>query len=220
MTPASAIASEPTPQNDQNSSNATVSLVKLFNQSSTPEVTAPSTVKLTFERIEIRSIAKPEPKPEPKPEESKAPEPAPVVKEASTNTTPAPVAQKAVTTTQAATPSPAASSTPAAPPVSVSPGSAQAEAANQMQAFGWGADQLACLIPLWQKESGWNVLAANPSSGAYGIPQSLPGSKMASAGADWQTNPATQIKWGLGYIKDRYQTPCGAWNHSITVGWY
>jgi hypothetical protein len=89
-----------------------------------------------------------------------------------------------------------------------------------MQAYGWGADQLACLIPLWQKESGWNSAAANQSSGAYGIPQSLPGNKMASAGADWQTNPATQIKWGLGYIAERYKTPCGAWNHSIAVGWY
>ena len=66
---------------------------------------------------------------------------------------------------------------------------------------------------------GWRVNAAN-SSGAYGIPQALPGSKMASAGADWQTNPATQIAWGLGYIAGRYGTPCGAWDHSESNGWY
>ena len=73
---------------------------------------------------------------------------------------------------------------------------------------------------LWQKESNWRYTARNPSSGAYGIPQSLPGSKMASAGADWQTNPATQIKWGLGYIAARYGTPCSAWAHSQQVNWY
>jgi hypothetical protein len=73
---------------------------------------------------------------------------------------------------------------------------------------------------LWNKESGWRVNAYNSGSGAYGIPQALPGSKMASAGADWQTNAATQIKWGLGYIKGRYGTPCGAWGHSQSVGWY
>ena len=77
-----------------------------------------------------------------------------------------------------------------------------------------------CLNKLWNKESGWNYKATNPSSGAYGIPQSLPGSKMASEGSDWKTNPATQIKWGLGYIEGRYDTPCGAWAHSQDVGWY
>ncbi|QUW20004.1 transglycosylase SLT domain-containing protein [Agrococcus sp. Marseille-Q4369] len=85
---------------------------------------------------------------------------------------------------------------------------------------GWGEDQYSCLYSLWQKESNWNVYAQNRSSGAYGIPQSLPGSKMASAGADWQTNPVTQITWGLGYISGRYGTPCGAWAHSQRVGWY
>ena len=69
-----------------------------------------------------------------------------------------------------------------------------------------------CLEKLWDRESGWNERAMNRYSGAYGIPQSLPGHKMASAGADWQTNPATQIKWGLGYIQSRYGTPCGAWS--------
>lgn len=100
------------------------------------------------------------------------------------------------------------------------PTGAQAVAWQQVQARGWGTDQFACLVQLWQKESGWRVNAANSSSGAYGIPQSLPGSKMASAGADWQTNAATQITWGLGYISGRYGTPCGAWSHSQSVGWY
>ncbi|WP_420157650.1 transglycosylase SLT domain-containing protein [Nocardiopsis sp. CNT-189] len=87
--------------------------------------------------------------------------------------------------------------------------------------YGWGEDQFSgCLEPLWEKESNWNPQAQNPSSGAYGIPQSLPGSKMASAGSDWQTNPATQIEWGLGYIKDRYGSPCEAWAHSQANNWY
>lgn len=100
------------------------------------------------------------------------------------------------------------------------PGSARAIAQQMVASRGWGADQFSCLDRLWQRESGWNAHAMNRSSGAYGIPQSLPGSKMASAGADWQTNPATQIRWGLGYIQGRYGSPCGAWNHSQSVGWY
>ncbi|MFI5906635.1 transglycosylase SLT domain-containing protein [Dactylosporangium sp. NPDC051541] len=78
--------------------------------------------------------------------------------------------------------------------------------------MGFGLDQMPCLANLWDKESGWNPKAANPS-GAYGIPQALPGSKMASAGADWKTNPETQIRWGLGYIKGKYKNPCGAWSY-------
>jgi hypothetical protein len=85
---------------------------------------------------------------------------------------------------------------------------------------GFKLDQFPCLDKLWKKESGWNYKALNSGSGAYGIPQSLPGEKMASAGSDWKTNPATQIEWGLGYIKGRYGTPCGAWSHSQNVGWY
>jgi hypothetical protein len=91
---------------------------------------------------------------------------------------------------------------------------------------GWGASQFSCLNLLWNRESQWNYRASNPSSSAYGIPQALaapggaPGSKMASAGADWRTNPVTQIKWGLDYIADRYGTPCGAWGHSESAGWY
>lgn len=85
---------------------------------------------------------------------------------------------------------------------------------------GFDAGEMSCLSPLWEHESGWNEYASNPGSGAYGIPQALPGSKMASAGDDWQTNPATQIAWGLSYIADRYGTPCGAWQHFQANNWY
>ncbi|MEU5723066.1 lytic transglycosylase domain-containing protein [Micromonospora sp. NPDC047738] len=85
---------------------------------------------------------------------------------------------------------------------------------------GFGIDQFPCLDKLWTKESGWNHKAYNEGSGAYGIPQALPGSKMGSVAADWKTNPATQIKWGLGYIEGRYNNPCGAWQHSQSKGWY
>jgi hypothetical protein len=88
-----------------------------------------------------------------------------------------------------------------------------------LQQRGWSG-QFTCLNLLWNRESGWSYRAYNPSSGAYGIPQSLPGSKMASIASDWQTNPATQIRWGLNYIAERYGTPCGAWSHSQATGWY
>jgi uncharacterized protein YabE (DUF348 family) len=104
--------------------------------------------------------------------------------------------------------------------VQVDPGSARAVAKDLAADRGWGDDQFACLDKLWDKESKWNASAENKSSGAYGIPQALPGSKMASAGSDWRTNPATQITWGLGYIEDRYQTPCGAWSQWNSKGWY
>ncbi|MEU8253886.1 transglycosylase SLT domain-containing protein [Micromonospora inaquosa] len=85
---------------------------------------------------------------------------------------------------------------------------------------GFGIAEFPCLEKLWTKESGWNHKASNSSSGAYGIPQSLPGSKMSSVADDWRTNPATQIKWGLGYIKGRYKTPCGAWTYFQNRGHY
>jgi hypothetical protein len=85
---------------------------------------------------------------------------------------------------------------------------------------GWGGGQFSCLDSLWAKESGWNPEARNPSSGAFGIPQALPAGKMSAAGSDWQTNPATQIEWGLDYISSTYGTPCGAWAHSRAVNWY
>ncbi len=86
--------------------------------------------------------------------------------------------------------------------------------------FGFSSDQFGCLDSLWTRESNWTVNADNPTSSAYGIPQALPGSKMSSAGSDWATNPVTQIRWGLGYIQDRYGSPCSAWGHSQGVGWY
>ncbi|PWN04786.1 hypothetical protein DJ010_04010 [Nocardioides silvaticus] len=89
-----------------------------------------------------------------------------------------------------------------------------------MADFGFSQSQFGCLDSLWTRESNWNPYADNPTSSAYGIPQSLPGEKMASAGSDWATNPVTQIKWGLGYIRDRYGSPCSAWGHSEAVGWY
>ncbi len=85
--------------------------------------------------------------------------------------------------------------------------------------YGWGSGEFSCLVSLWNKESGWNYQAYNPS-GATGIPQALPGSKMASAGSDWQTNAATQVAWGLGYISSVYGTPCSAWAHSQAMNWY
>jgi len=100
------------------------------------------------------------------------------------------------------------------------PGTAQAIAYAMLQSMGMGDAEYSCLVSLWDRESHWNVYASNSSSGAYGIPQALPGEKMASAGADWATNPATQITWGLSYISSRYGTPCGAWAHSEDQGWY
>jgi hypothetical protein len=88
-----------------------------------------------------------------------------------------------------------------------------------LDGYGWGS-QFSCLDSLWTKESNWNYQATNGSSGAYGIPQALPGSKMGSVAPDWQTNPATQIKWGLQYIKATYGSPCAAWGHSQANGWY
>lgn len=85
---------------------------------------------------------------------------------------------------------------------------------------GWGESQFSCLASLWQKESGWSHTAYNTSSGATGIPQALPGSKMAAAGSDWATNATTQIRWGLDYIARGYGTPCSAWSHSQSVNWY
>ncbi|WP_461184263.1 aggregation-promoting factor C-terminal-like domain-containing protein [Xylanimonas ulmi] len=112
---------------------------------------------------------------------------------------------------------PTASGAAAGPVMSGSPRAIGQELAA---ARGWSGDQWQCLDSLFQKESGWNPSAQNRSSGAYGIPQALPGSKMGSVAADWQTNPATQITWGLNYIAGRYGTPCAAWGHSQSTGWY
>jgi hypothetical protein len=112
---------------------------------------------------------------------------------------------------------PQQASTPAAHPAAS--GSPEQIAEAMLGSFGWSASQFSCLYPLWEHESGWSVTAANPD-GAYGIPQALPGAKMASAGANWQTNAATQIRWGLEYIKAMYGSPCGAWGHEQATGWY
>jgi hypothetical protein len=87
-------------------------------------------------------------------------------------------------------------------------------------AHGWTGVQWDCLNNLWQKESGWSTRSSNSSGTAWGIPQALPGSKMKSAGSDWRTNPATQIKWGIGYIDNRYGTACKAWAHWQSHNWY
>ena len=99
-------------------------------------------------------------------------------------------------------------------------GTPQQIAKSMLAGFGWSSGEFGCLNSLWEQESGWNPYAANPSSGAYGIPQALPGSKMATAGADWQTSAATQITWGLGYIRSTYGSPCAAWAHETSTGWY
>ena len=110
---------------------------------------------------------------------------------------------------------------PYAPPAPVpSPGTAKAIARNLVSQRGWDTAQYNCLVVMWNNESSWNVHASNPSTGAYGIPQALPGSKMSTAGPDWQNNATTQITWGLGYIAERYGTPCGAWSFWQANGWY
>lgn len=113
-----------------------------------------------------------------------------------------------------------ASASPEVLPTDVDPDSNRGLGYRLMQQFGFAPDQWQYLDALWQRESGWNHVAENPSSGAYGIPQSLPGSKMATVAPDWRTNPETQITWGLAYISARYGNPEGAWAHSQRVGWY
>ncbi|MGN6687976.1 MAG: hypothetical protein ACTHK1_10595 [Actinomycetales bacterium] len=101
-----------------------------------------------------------------------------------------------------------------------SPSAARSLGRSMAAAMGWGSGQFQCLDVLWTHESGWNARASNPSSGAYGIPQALPGSKMGAYGGDWRTNARTQIEWGLHYIRSSYGTPCGAWNHWQNNHWY
>lgn len=96
----------------------------------------------------------------------------------------------------------------------------QAYARARCSAYGWSTADFNCLVALWNKESKWNPNAYNASSGAYGIPQALPASKMATAGTDYRTNYKTQINWGLSYISSRYGSPSAAWSHSKSTGWY
>jgi hypothetical protein len=125
-------------------------------------------------------------------------------------------AARAAAASRAASASRATRSTTRAPIVSGNP---RAIAAAMLGSFGWSSSQFSCLDSLWNRESGWSVHASNPS-GAYGIPQALPGSKMGAYGSDWASNPRTQITWGLHYIAARYGTPCGAWAHSQSYNWY
>jgi hypothetical protein len=127
-------------------------------------------------------------------------------------------AQAAAQAAAQSSPSQSAQTAPAAAAPAPS-GSPQQVAEAMLGSFGWSSSQFSCLDPLWQRESGWSVTAANPD-GAYGIPQALPGAKMASAGPDWQNDAATQIRWGLEYIKSLYGSPCGAWDHELATGWY
>lgn len=96
----------------------------------------------------------------------------------------------------------------------------QRVARKMLRSFGWTARQVKYLIWLWDAESSWNVFAENPSTGAYGIPQAVPGSKMSAAGPDWRTDAATQIRWGLTYISQSYGSPRSAWEHELAYGWY
>ena len=119
-------------------------------------------------------------------------------------------------------PSPSSSSSSGTPTAGnpMPSGQAQTLAKSMLSGFGWSpSTQFGCLVNLWNKESGWRVTAGN-ASGAYGIPQAKPGSKMSSAGADWRTSAKTQITWGFGYIKSRYGSPCGAWSKWQGQGWY
>lgn len=100
------------------------------------------------------------------------------------------------------------------------PAGAQAYASSQLGVHGWASSQMSCLVSLWNQESGWRTDALNVSSGAYGIPQSLPAEKMSTYGLDWQTNYRTQINWGLAYISAAYGSPCGAWAHEVAHNWY
>lgn len=122
----------------------------------------------------------------------------------------------------AAAPKPAAAPAPApTKPVAVDdPAGAQAYAASQLPAHGWAPSEMQCLMKLWTRESDWKTTATNASSGAYGVVQSLPAEKMASAGADYLTNYKTQINWGLQYVQERYGSPCGALNFHYANNWY
>jgi hypothetical protein len=125
----------------------------------------------------------------------------------------------------AASPSPEPAGPPAAP-LPPTPADCEEYSGNRqigctlLAEFGFGLEHMPALDQLWSHESGWNELASNPSSGAYGIPQALPGDKMASVAEDWETNAATQIRWGLGYIRDRYGDPTAAWEFFQANGYY
>ena len=143
------------------------------------------------------------------------------IKAAAARAAAARAAAQAAAARQAAAAKASAAKAAAQQQVASAPSRSPQQIAEQMLSeFGWSSGQFSCLKPLWAHESGWNPYAQNPSSGAYGIPQALPGSKMASVAGDWQSNPATQIRWGLSYIQGNYGSPCGAWAHEQADGWY
>ncbi|HKE63431.1 MAG TPA: lytic transglycosylase domain-containing protein [Micromonosporaceae bacterium] len=135
-------------------------------------------------------------------------------------------AHKAEEAARASHGSSASRSTPRTPDVGPIPSSCSAYTGNRALGCklvldaGLSLTQMACLDKMWTKESNWRTTAENSSSGAYGIPQALPASKMATYGSDYRTNPTPQIKWGLAYIKGRYGTPCDAWSFWQAHGWY
>jgi hypothetical protein len=130
---------------------------------------------------------------------------------------------RVTTTTIAPSRAPAAPPVPPPPPPPPPPAKSRDPrdiALRTLARFGWDGGQFGCLDALWRKESNWSPTAANRTSGAYGIAQALPGSKMASIAPDWRTNPETQVVWGLSYIQGRYGSPCAAWAHSRKTNWY
>ena len=187
--------------------------------SATETQAAQAQSKLSIEKSEIQENPAPAPAAEPINVVPQAAEPAPAPA-AEPAPAPAPEPEPAPAPAAAPEPAPAAAPEPA-PVVPVNdPAGAQAYAAGQLASYGWAPDQMQCLQTLWTKESDWTTTATNPSSGAYGIVQSLPAEKMASAGADYLTNYRTQINWGLNYIQERYQSPCGALNFHYANNWY
>ena len=172
----------------------------------------------TAASVAPQSVAKPAPKTTQKAAATPAVKAVPAQKPA------APPAAKAVPAKVApakvAPAKPAPVRKPAAPVAVNDPAGAQAYAAGKLSSYGWAPNQMQCLMKLWTKESEWRTTATNPSSGAYGIVQSLPAEKMASSGADYRTNYRTQINWGLGYIKERYGSPCQALNFHYANNWY
>lgn len=185
---------------------ATSSMTPVSSTASNPSTSA-SDAQMSIEKSEIRS----------NPAASPAPAAISVAPQAAE---PAPAAAPAAPAAPAPAPAPEPAPEPARAVAVNDPAGAQAYAASQLGAFGWGPDQMQCLQTLWTKESDWTTTATNSSSGAYGIVQSLPAEKMASAGADYLTNYRTQINWGLDYIKKSYQSPCGALNFHLAHNWY
>lgn len=174
-------------------------------------IVVPADAIFTIESVPVVVIPAPPPPPPPPP-----PAPEPTVEELPVESSP----NSSSTEARAVEAEDQKEQSETSKKVFVPEGEAQKIARDMVLERGWTEEDFACLVELWTKESGWRVDAENKSSGAYGIPQSLPGEKMAAAGEDWRTNPATQITWGLDYIAGRYGTPCNAWNDFQQKGWY